>query len=52
MNAITETKSPSLNRLEGMTLTAALQAFPTYAAAALLLKLAGSTKSSVRPVAP
>lgn len=43
MNAITA-KSPSLNRLEGMTLTAALQALPTYSAAALLLKLVGSTQ--------
>ena len=44
MNTITAQKSPSLNRLEGMTLTGALQALPTYAAAALLLKLVGSTQ--------
>ncbi|MBR1191683.1 hypothetical protein [Bradyrhizobium sp. AUGA SZCCT0160] len=44
MNAITAPKSPSLNRLEGMTLTALLQAMPTYAAAAMLLKLAGSAQ--------
>jgi hypothetical protein len=42
MNAITALKSPALNRLEGTTLTALLQALPTYAAAAMLLKLAGS----------
>ena len=44
MNAISAPKSPGLNRLEGLTLTATLQALPTYAAAALLLKLAGSTQ--------
>ncbi|CAN7443163.1 hypothetical protein LJR220_004011 [Bradyrhizobium sp. LjRoot220] len=44
MNAITAPKSPGLNRLEGMTLTATLQALPTYAAAALLLKLVGSSQ--------
>ena len=42
MNAVTAQKSPALNRLEGMTLTALLQAMPTYAGAAMLLKLAGS----------
>ena len=44
MNAVSVPKSPGLNRFEGMTLTAALQALPTYAGAALLLKLAGSTQ--------
>jgi hypothetical protein len=42
MNAITAPKSPRLNRLEGMTLTGLLQALPTYAGAALLLKLVGT----------
>ena len=40
MNAITAPKPRSLNRLEGFALTAILQGFPTFAAAALLLKLA------------
>ena len=44
MNAVTATKSPALNRLEGMTLTALLQAMPTYAGAAMLLKLVGSSQ--------
>ena len=42
MNAIPESKSPALNRLEGFALTALFQGFPTFAGAALLLKLAGS----------
>ena len=42
MNTITEPKSPTLNRLEGFALTALFQGFPTFAAAALLLKLVGS----------
>jgi hypothetical protein len=42
MNAITSSKSPALNRLEGMALTALLQAMPTYAGAAMLLKLFSS----------
>jgi hypothetical protein len=42
MNAITSSKSPTLNRLEGMALTALLQAMPTYAGAAMLLKLFSS----------
>lgn len=40
MNALAAPKSRSLNRLEGFALTAILQGFPTFAAAALLLKLA------------
>ena len=40
MNAIAAPKSRSLNRLEGFALTAILQGFPTFAATALLLKLA------------
>ncbi|CCE03063.1 hypothetical protein [Bradyrhizobium sp. STM 3809] len=40
-------KASFLNLLEGMALTALLQAIPTYAGAALLLKLAHST--AVRP---
>ena len=42
MNAITAQKSPALNRLEGFALTALLQALPTYAAAAMILKLVGA----------
>ena len=40
MNAIVVPKSRSQNRLEGFALTAILQGFPSFAAAALLLKLA------------
>ena len=42
MNAITDSKSPALNRLEGMMLTGLLQALPTYVGAAMLLKLFSS----------
>jgi hypothetical protein len=42
MNAITASKSAALNRLEGFALTALFQGFPTFAAAALMLKFAGS----------
>jgi hypothetical protein len=42
MNAITTPKSPQTNRLEGFVLTALFQGFPTFAAAALMLKLVGS----------
>jgi hypothetical protein len=42
MNAVSESKSPSQNRLEGFALTAIFQGFPTFAAAVLILKLAGS----------
>jgi hypothetical protein len=40
MSAITAPKSRSLNWLEGFALTFLLQGFPTFAGAALLLKLA------------
>jgi len=40
MNAIAAPKSSTQNRLEGFALTAILQGFPAFAAAALLLKLA------------
>jgi hypothetical protein len=40
MNAIEAPKSISQNRLEGYALTLHLQGFPTFASAALLLKLA------------
>jgi hypothetical protein len=46
MTAITVSKSSALNRLEGMMLTALLQAMPTYAGAAMLLKLAGTQTTS------
>jgi hypothetical protein len=42
MNAISDTKSPQQNRLEGFALTALLQGFPTYAAAVLMIKLVGA----------
>jgi hypothetical protein len=42
MTALAETKSPAQNRLEGFVLTALFQGFPTFAAAALMLKFAGS----------
>ena len=40
MNAIAAPKSSAQNRLEGFALTFLLQGFPTFAGAALLLKLA------------
>lgn len=40
--AIAARKSRAQNLLEGFALTAILQSFPTFAAAALLLKLAGN----------
>ena len=40
MNAIAAPKSSAQNRIEGFVLTAVFQGFPTFAAAALLLKLA------------
>jgi hypothetical protein len=42
MNAVSELKSPSQNRLEGFALTAVFQGLPTYAGAVLLLKVAGA----------
>jgi hypothetical protein len=39
MNVIAAPKSHCINQLEGMALTAIFQGFPTFAAAALLLKL-------------
>ena len=42
MNAIAAPKSHRVNQLEGITLTAIFQAFPTFAATVLLLRLAGS----------
>ena len=42
MDAITTPKSASQNRLEGPALTALFQGFPTFAAAALMLKFVGS----------
>jgi hypothetical protein len=44
MNAIADTKSRMLNWLEGVTLSAILQGLPTFAGAAMLLKLAGSAQ--------
>jgi hypothetical protein len=42
MNAMSAPKSPQTNRLEGFALTALFQGFPTFAAAALMLKFVGS----------
>jgi hypothetical protein len=42
MDAISAPKSPQANRLEGFVLTALFQGFPTFAGAALMLKLVGS----------
>jgi hypothetical protein len=42
MNALAAPKSPQQNRLEGFALTAIFQGFPTYASAALMLKLMGA----------
>ena len=42
MNAIAVPKSSAQNRIEGFVLTALFQGFPTFAAAALLLKLFGN----------
>jgi hypothetical protein len=41
MNAITAPKSSTRNRIEGFALTAILQGLPTFAAAALILKVVG-----------
>jgi hypothetical protein len=40
MNAIAAAKSSAQNRLEGFALTVLMQGFPTFAGAALILKLA------------
>ena len=42
MTAVTESKSPTQNRLEGFVLTALFQGLPTFAGAVLLLKLTGA----------
>lgn len=42
MNAISESKMPSQNRLEGFVLTTLFHGFPTYAAAVLMIKLMGA----------
>ncbi len=42
MNGIVISKSNRTNRLEGIALSAALQGFPTFAAAVMLVKLFGS----------
>ena len=49
MNAIAALKSRRLNLLEGMALTAIFQAVPTFAAAVLLIKLAGSDQIVGQP---
>ena len=43
MNAAANPKSPVLSQLEGMMLTAVFQAFPTFTAAVLLVKLSGAS---------
>src|SRR5262252_6004375 len=42
MNAITDSKTPSQNRLEGFVLTTLFHGFPTYSAAVLMIKLMGA----------
>jgi len=42
MTAITESKTPSQNRLEGFALTALFMGLPTYASAVLIIKLMGA----------
>ena len=49
MNAVATPKSSASNLIEGMTLTAIFQAFPTFTAAVLLVKLAGSPELTSRP---
>ncbi len=44
MSAITAPKSRKMNWLEGATLSAVLQGLPTFAGAAMLLKLAGNAQ--------
>ncbi len=44
MDTIAAAKSRTLNWLEGVTLSAILQGLPTFAGAAMLLKLAGSAQ--------
>jgi hypothetical protein len=48
MTAIAAPKSPQTNRLEGFALTALFQGFPTFAAAVLLLKVAGGEEVFVQ----
>jgi hypothetical protein len=49
MNAITESKTPSQNRLEGFVLTTLFHAFPTYATAVLMIKLMGAREIVGQP---
>ncbi len=52
MTAISETKSPAQNRLEGFALSAVLLGFPTYAAALLVIKLMGAHEIVGSPGGP
>ncbi|MGR4930415.1 hypothetical protein ACIPUD_26960 [Bradyrhizobium sp. CAR08] len=53
MAAVARVRKSSLhNALEGLALTATLQSFPTFAAAAFLLKLVGITTWSAIPASP
>ncbi len=49
MNAVSPRKSSAPSRLEGIVLTAVFQAFPTFTAAALLVKLFGASDLTSRP---
>jgi hypothetical protein len=49
MNAVATPKSSASNLIEGLTLTAIFQAFPTFTAAVLLVKLAGSPELASPP---
>ncbi len=52
MPAISETKSPAQNRLEGFALSAVLLGFPTYAVAVLVIKLMGAHEIVGSPGGP
>jgi hypothetical protein len=49
MITISESKTPSQNRLEGFVLTTLFHGFPTYAAAVLLIKLMGAREIVGQP---
>jgi hypothetical protein len=52
MTAITESKTPSQNRLEGFALTALFQGLPTYANALLAIKVMGAREIVGSPDGP
>ena len=52
MTAITESKTPSQNRLEGFALTALFLGLPTYATAVLAIKIMGAREIVGSPEGP